>query len=743
MFSFTSSFRKRLLPVALGPVTILACFCWFLSTAGGWLLQPDYTTRPALFLSHQNKLRPFEPITFTATEELVSGKIQVQGVPGQTVRDHHRLIFHPDRLYPFADELQVKVEGWFRSGENFTEIYVLETADYSERMWVEAVEGERPQLVRVWRGEEVQAAFPASFGKAGSPTPGGVFYIKDRGREFWSEKYQEGAYYWVRFQGNYLFHSVPFDRNKVLKKSEEAKLGSPASHGCIRLSVKDAKWFYENVPDGTYVIIRKALPKPEAAKTFSTGRDKLVIAMATDVVKLDPHDTSDNPSAIVNMHLFDTLLELGEDGNLRPALALSVEPRKNAQEWVVKLRPGVFFQDGTPLTAEEVKASFQRLLDPTLKLARRGLFAEYLQKVVATGPFTLRFYLNQPLVILPFFLAHTSAAIVKPTADGGLVGTGPYILKKWEPGYELVLTKGHYHWRKEPYFEKLVFKTVPEASARSVLLETGTCDVAFPLSPLEVQRLAKKDGIKVLTEPSHRVIYIGMNLTKPLFRRPEVRQALNYAIDKKALISRLLGGLAEESTSPLAPTAVGYHRCASFPYDPQKARELLKSAGALGAKVTLWAPKGRYLQDHKVAEAVAGYLTEVGLAVELKLWEWSSYMSMLNRNSPQWDLFLLGWVPATGEAYMGLAPLFGAESRSNLTFYRNPQVEKILNEALKTEDPGERNALFAQVQELVTDFAPWIFLYVQDQTVGLAREINGVEVLPTEVLAFHRAWRNQ
>lgn len=706
-------------------------------------ISPGRPGASLVFPQAHHQVGPYEPLHFVAASPIKSGRVWVAGLQGDTTIRGHKLSYYPNKLYPFDSQLQVKIELLL---EDYTEIskeYTLDTADFSGKTWVEVDEAARPQLVKIWRGDQILRSMPCSTGRPDDPTPEGVFHLKDRGGSFWSEKYQEGAYWWVRIKGNYLFHSTPFGRDKKLKLEEEAKLGTPASHGCVRLSLADARWFYEQIPDGTYVVIRKDLEKvmPTWLGQRVSPEKLLTVAMATDVVRLDPHDTSDNPSSIVNLHIFDTLFELTSSG-IRPSLAVKATPSANATAWEVELRKGVHFQDGTELTAKEVAESFQRLLNPNKRLARRGFFAHYISGVSVLDPYRLLFTLNQPTATFLYLLAHTSAAVVKESSSQNRIwGTGPYELERWEPGYQVTLRKSNYHWDTEPYFDRIQFKVIPEGSTQAVLLETGMVDAVFPLNPMEATRLAGIKEVEVLAEPSQRIIYIGFNLSKPIFANQSFRQACNYAVDKDALVSTLLRGLGQKSGSPLAPSVSGYIPIDAYPYNPGRARQLLAQSGYKGERIELWTPKGRYLQDSKVAEAVAGYLQDIGVNVELRLWEWSTYMAALNRAKPEWDLFLLGWVPATGEAYLGLAPLFMTESRSNLTLFSDPELEKLLQEALGCADPDRRQELYAQIQQEISKKAPWIFLYAQEQTVGIRQALRGVQIHPTEVISFRHAWR--
>ena len=472
--------------------------------------------------------------------------------------------------------------------------------------------------------------------------------------------------------------------------------------------------------------------------------------MGTEVLTLDPHDVTDNPSAMAVLHLYEGLTRLTPAMEVVPGLAESWSSSPDGLTWRFRLRRGISFHDGTPLDAAAVKASLERLVSPSEALARRSLLAPLLAEVRTEGDREVVLRLSRPSAALPRLLAHTAGSIVSPRAlaawGKGIArhpsGTGPFRFLEWVPGDRLVLERNPHYWDRDrgPFIDLLVFRPVPEAASRAMLLETGQVEAAYPVSPVDFLRLAGKPRLRMVAEPSQRVVYVGINTRRPPLDDLRVRKALNYAVDREGIVEKLLMGLGSPADSPLAPSPWGHASTVRDRYDPGLAAALLAQAGVpRGTPLELWAPSGRYLMDRHVAEAVHGFLAAVGFRPALKVWEWGAYLDAFDRSRPQWGLFLLGWVPSTGEAEMGLLPLFGTGSRSNLALYSNPRVDSLLDEAASSLDPRRSLELYAEVQRLVAADAPWIFLYVMDQVLGLRSSLQGVEVYPTELVSFTSA----
>jgi ABC-type transport system substrate-binding protein len=497
-----------------------------------------------------------------------------------------------------------------------------------------------------------------------------------------------------------------------------------------------------------YGVMPMITPKPPVTITYVQG---------ADAITLDPQDTIDTPSDDVCRHIYDGLVTFDEKLNIQPSLAQSWETSADGKTWTFHLRKDVKFHDGTPFNAKAVKASFDRVLqekDPFLGrvLRRRGLFIA-ISEVKVVDDYTVQLITKDPFGPMLPSLAHSAGGIVsydatqKSGKDFGTqpVGTGPFKFVEWVRGERIVLQKNPDYWGAAPKIDRIIFLAVNEDATRVAMLERGEGDVVVNIPATEVARLKGNPAITMRVEDSVREVFIGMNTQRKPFTDKLVRQALNYAVDKKAICDRMLMGLATPMDSPMGP-AWGHVSVGTYEYNPDKAKALLAQAGyPNGFETTLWTPQGRYLMDRQVAEAVVGYLDKVGVKVKMQVLEWATYMNALTVPASQanWDLFLLGWAPSTGDADWALRPNFATSMwppDDNDALYSNPTVDTLLMKGMTSTDQNVRLDAYKQVQQLVFDDAPWIFLHVQKVIAGVRNRIAGVIVLPTELVLVRDAY---
>jgi peptide/nickel transport system substrate-binding protein len=477
----------------------------------------------------------------------------------------------------------------------------------------------------------------------------------------------------------------------------------------------------------------------------------LVIAQGTDAVTLDPHDVTDSPTATIASHVYETLFELEPDGSIVPHLAESYEVSEDGTTWTLQIREGVTFHDGTPLTAEVVKGSLDRFLDPDNAFTFRFLL-DRIEEVVVTGDFTVELRLSTPFAPLLSHLTHNTTAIVLPAAVEEFgedfaenpVGTGPFAFESWERGQRVDLVRYDDYWGEAPGVAAVSFLAVPENTTRMALVESGEAHVAVRVPPQDIARLDALANVTVENVSSVRTIYMYFNHTMEPFDDVRVRQAFNHAVNKEEIAEFVLGGAVRPSDAPIAPGIFGYTPVGTYEYDPERARELLAEAGFEdGLSTTLYSPTGRYLQDIQVTEAIQSQLAEVGIDASIETLEWSAYLD-LTRQPPEENVVpiaLLGWGTVTGDADYGLFPLFHSSQHvpdgSNRAFYANPAVDELLAEGRTNPDPEAREQIYAEALEIIHEDAPWLFLHSETQLVAVNDDVQGLVIHPTErVLAF-------
>lgn len=467
--------------------------------------------------------------------------------------------------------------------------------------------------------------------------------------------------------------------------------------------------------------------------------DTLRISQRADLSSIDVQVATDAPTLSVFSHVYETLfkIEFDEQGraSFKPWLVESYK-QVNETVWEFKLRAGVKFHDGSPLTARDVKASFER--GPKVGGLPRILLGP-VKEVQVVDDLTFRLILNYPFAPLIAHLAHPSTAIIpakvaelfpdKPIDDTKyIIGTGPYRFVEFVKGERTVLEAFEGYWGPKPTVKRIIWYPVPDDSTRVSYLEAERADIITHVPPHLVKSLKDK-GFQIIQIPSTRVIYIGINVE----RIPDVRvrQALNYAVDKNAIVQVILEGAGSVATAPISPAVFGYTKLDPYPYDPERARRLIREAGWEGKELVFITPQGRYLRDREIADVIKNYLEAIGLKVRIEVMEWAAYINRVTTQK-DFDLFLLGWSTVTLDADYGLYSLFRTGAPFNRMLYSNKEVDAYLDMARETANPTLRQQYYALAQQIIWKDAPWIFLHYEDIIVAMKPGLVKVEVQPIE-----------
>lgn len=392
--------------------------------------------------------------------------------------------------------------------------------------------------------------------------------------------------------------------------------------------------------------------------------------------------------------------------------------------------------------------------------------------------YTVRINLASPFAPLLQHLAHTAAAIVSakrirdaiaaaPPCGKGLqdqiAGTGPFMLKEWKRGERMNLVKNPKYYEKDaagralPYLDELEWRVIPDDAARMIELEKGAIHIAVRVPPLDVARLQRDPNITLDFTTSVRTIYIGMNVrdripdreggaANPLADK-RVRQALNYCVDKEAIVKTIMGGQARVSDAPIVPQVFGYAKVGPYPFNPAQADALLRAAGvALPLKLKLHHPRGRYVRDVQVAQAVQAMLGTCRIEVELIPMEFVSFLALINKASSEAEhqLYLLGWGTITLDADYGLYSLYHSSQWPpgpfNRGYYKNDTADRLLQQGREEPDPAKRRAIYAEAQKVIWEDAPWIYLHSESQITGIRKNVKGATVHVTERLILWKTW---
>jgi peptide/nickel transport system substrate-binding protein len=470
------------------------------------------------------------------------------------------------------------------------------------------------------------------------------------------------------------------------------------------------------------------------------------IAVGIDPDTLDAiHGTTTTVDNMIE-YMVETPLLTDKEGIVLPNLVTDWDVSADGLEYTLNFRENVTFHDGTVMDAEAIKWNFDRVLDPSLQVPQRGPFTS-IESVEIVDDNTIKLHLSDPYGPMLSVLSSGVIRIMSPASieqEGNSyenvvepVGTGPYKFGERVAGERLVLTRNEDYWGELPYYSEVVFQVVPEAATRESLLLAGQADMIILPPVSDIPALKLNPNVQVLLAPSLRIIFISLNNNDEVLSDVRVRQALNYAIDRQAIIDNVIFGAAEAMSAPIPSAEFGYCAQDPYEYDPVKARELLADAGVEGIELNFISPTGRYVQDFQSSQAVAGYLEEIGIESTVETMDWGSYVGALLTPPEEstLDLAYLGWAPTFPDASEHVAFF---ESRNNVPnglgthFYGNAEVDELAVAAVRTSNPEEREELYCQALELIWNDAPVIFLWVQQFPIVYSSSVTNVDYHPTE-----------
>jgi len=479
---------------------------------------------------------------------------------------------------------------------------------------------------------------------------------------------------------------------------------------------------------------------------LAAAQTPLIVAQGGDAVTLDAHDIVEAVSGLVSRQLHETLFEVTPAGTIEPLLAEDYDVSEDGLTWTITLKEGITFHDGTPFNAEAVKFNLERFIDPDNGFVFSFLLNR-IETVAVIDEYTVALTLSGAFAPLLAHLSHLSTAMVSPTAVETFgedyyrnpVGTGPFVFDNWTVGQQLEVARFADYWGEAAGSEVIRFVPVPENTTRMALLESGEAHVVVSVPPQDVPRLSADPDINVDLTPSTRTIYIYFNPNIEPFGDVRVRQAVNFAVDKQAIVDFVLGGAGTVSEAPFSPGIFGYDPQEPYPYDPEQAQALLADAGyPEGFTTTLYCPTGRYLQDIQVCEAIQSQIADVGIDASIETFEWAAYLQRTGLPVAENDIpmAMYGWATGTGDADYALFPLLHSSQHvpngSNRSFYSNATVDELLSDARTIADQELRESLYNQAIDTLWEDAPWLYLHVQGQLTGIRNEVENLVVYPTQ-----------
>ncbi|MDX1809636.1 MAG: ABC transporter substrate-binding protein [Sulfurospirillaceae bacterium] len=502
----------------------------------------------------------------------------------------------------------------------------------------------------------------------------------------------------------------------------------------------------------------------------------LVFGRGGDTSTIDPGHSTDGESFYASTQVYDNLVQFKYGTTqIVPGLAKSWDISKDGLTYTFHLRHGVyfhptkFFKKKVEFTADDVVFSLKRQFDKKNPFYKVGGSYEYwsamdmdniVKDVVKVDKYTVKillkkreapFIANMAMDFASILCKSFAYDLLKKGKAGDLnrlaVGTGPFYLIKWIKDDRIIFGANKNYWGGKPYINKLILKVIPNNSVRAAELKTGSIQIMDFPNPEEVSTLRKNPKLKIVEQEGLNVGYLAMNVDKKPFNDVRVRKAVNYAINKAAIVKAIYAGLGKVAKNPIPPTMWSYNnKIKDYTYDPAKAKELLKEAGLPnGFETTLWAmpvPRPYNPNGRKVAEAMQSDLAKVGIKVKIVSYDWGTYLQKTKMG--EHDMALLGWTGDNGDPdnflFTLLSKAAANKPASNIAFWKNDKFDKLVTEAKETANIAKRTELYKEAQVVFHDQAPWVTLANSIVVEPMSKKVHGFKLDPVGKRRFNTVW---
>jgi peptide/nickel transport system substrate-binding protein len=479
------------------------------------------------------------------------------------------------------------------------------------------------------------------------------------------------------------------------------------------------KWMLR-VGAATALSVSYALAAPAHAETHVTA------AIGIDITSTDPHKISGGGEYLFFSNVFEGLYGHDLDGNLTPQLATSYTASDDGLVYTFELRHDVKFHNGEVFGADDVRFSWERSNDPEIKNPRASIVTKKISDVVVVDDDTVELHLPEPNASMienlgEFFMIVPKDHIEEVGNDAFSkhpVGTGPYKFVSRSINEKIELAAFKEHWGRVPGIDMLTLRIVPDAQTRIAMIQTGEADIVLNVPPHQAKQVGADSNVDIVVNPSFQNYFININMLPEdsPFRSTKVRQALNYAVDKKTLIDRVMFSYATQSTAPCNRAVIGCDIDREpYPYDPDKAKALLEEAGFDFSKTykAFGLAPGRASQSKEVLEASMFYLNQVGIKTSIEFLEYGAWLARLRAKDPEFDLFWQNWTDYNADP-MGRLPR-GISKGGVYSWSDLPEVDKLIATADSITDPEKRRQHLRDIFTMLYDDPPWIILWTTDE----------------------------
>jgi ABC-type transport system substrate-binding protein len=473
----------------------------------------------------------------------------------------------------------------------------------------------------------------------------------------------------------------------------------------------------------------------------------LVMIIESSPTNLDPRVGIDAQSERIDNLIFDDLLARGDDLNVAPGLAERWEIPEPLT-YVFHLHQGVKFHDGRSLTSRDVKWTFDSLLQGKIRSTKAAVY-RFVDRIDAPDDYTVIFHLKQPLATLLWNLSDGAIGIV-PFGSGNEItqhpiGSGPFKFLSAETDKEVLLERNGDYWGEKAKLPHVRFVVVPDATTQALELRKGSGDVAINASfpPDTVLTLQRESSLAVESSSGTRLAYLGFNVRDPILKDARVRQAIAYALDRRPMIEYLWRVQAQPARSVLPPQSWAYNGdVPAYEHDPERARQLLDAAGypaVNGVRFHITMKTSTDENTRLMVAVMQQQLREVGIALDIRSFEFATFFSDVTRGAFQ--MYGLRWIGGNEDPDIFEYAFHSAKfppNGANRSFYSNPKVDKLIDQARQETDPKVRKPLYAEIQRILAQDVPSINLWYLDNILVHNIRVKNLQLNPAGNYDFLR-----
>src|SRR6059058_1121410 len=540
-----------------------------------------------------------------------------------------------------------------------------------------------------------------------------------------------GQRYWERFRMRELHAAGPEPRTAMAACVRVLCVGAPPFavfegwvRACIRTSLTLSVLF-------SFLPLLSCSGKPDP--------DTLVMIIESSPTNLDPRVGLDAYSERIDSLLFDDLLTRDQHLSVAPGLAERWEI-PDPKTYVFHLHHGVKFHDGHPLTSRDVKWTFDSLLQGKIRSTKAAAY-QFVDRIDAPDDYTVIFHLKQPFATLLWNLSDGAIGIV-PHGSGAEItdhpmGSGPFRFVSAQQDKEVTIERNDHYWGQKSKIKTVRFMVVPDTTTRALELRKGSADIAInALTPDMVLTLQRESNLQTLRAPGTVLGYLAFNIRDSILKDARIRQALAYAIDRRPILEYLWRDFARPANSILPPESWAYNGdVPHYEHNPERARELLRQAGypeVNGVRFHLTMKTSTEESTRLMAAVFQQQLREVGIVLDIRTYEFATFFSDVTHG--EFQLYSLRWIGGNEDPdifeYVFHSDKF-APHGANRSYYSNPRVDALIDEARSELDQNTRKQLYAEIQRILAEKLPYIDLWYQDNVLVHSKRVQGLTLNPS------------